>query len=67
MKKIVQTNDDYKGYAEHIRHACRGILLNGDNVLLCYESNTKPFFPFGKIFTQNTIFSVDFPERESYT
>lgn len=43
MKKLILTNDDYKGYAEHIRHACRGILLNGDNVLLCYESNTKQY------------------------
>ena len=32
-------NDDYKGYVNNLRHACRGIIINNGNVLLCYESN----------------------------
>ena len=39
MKKIQLKNDDYKGYVNNLRHACRGIVINNGNVLLCYESN----------------------------
>lgn len=39
MKTIQLKNDDYKGYVNNLRHACRGIVINNENVLLCYESN----------------------------
>jgi len=39
MKSIQLINDDYKGCVNNIRHACRGIIINNGNVLLCYESN----------------------------
>lgn len=43
MDKLQLINDDYKGYVEHVRHACRGILLNGSNILLCYESKENRY------------------------
>lgn len=39
MKIIELINDDYIGCVKNLRHASRGIIINGDNVLLCYESN----------------------------
>lgn len=43
MKSIQLKNDDYKGYVNTIRHACRGIIINNGNVLLCYESNEDKY------------------------
>ncbi|MCR5253217.1 MAG: NUDIX domain-containing protein [Treponema sp.] len=39
MKIIELINDDYIGCVKNLRHACRGIIIIGGNVLLCYESN----------------------------
>ena len=43
MKTIQLKNDDYKGYVNNLRHACRGIIINNGNVLLCYESNEDKY------------------------
>lgn len=39
MKKVQLLNDDYVGHVTHLRHACRGIVMNDGKVLLCYEKN----------------------------
>ena len=36
MKQLKLVNDDYLGYVEHLRHACRGIVVNDGKVLLSY-------------------------------
>lgn len=38
MRKLQLINDDYLGNVEHLRHACRGILVNNGKVLLSYET-----------------------------
>ncbi len=38
MRKLQLINDDYLGHVEHLRHACRGILVNNGKVLLSYET-----------------------------
>ena len=38
MKKIQLINDDYIGRVNHIRHACRGIVVKDDQVLLGYHT-----------------------------
>lgn len=43
MKVIELINDDYIGFVRNLRHACRGIIINGGNVLLCYESNERKY------------------------
>ena len=39
MEVLQLMYDDYKGYIKTLRHACRGIIIEGGKVLLCYESN----------------------------
>ncbi|MBR5349083.1 MAG: NUDIX domain-containing protein [Lachnospiraceae bacterium] len=49
-KQMKLINDDYLGHVEYLRHACRGILLKDDKVLLCYESkNGKYIIPGGGV------------------
>lgn len=43
MKQLKLVNDDYLGYVEHSRHACRGIVINDGKVLLSYESNNEKY------------------------
>lgn len=43
MESIQLINDDYKGYVNNLRHACRGIIINNGNVLLSYESNADRY------------------------
>ena len=38
MRKLQLINDDYLGHVEHLRHACRGILVDNGKVLLSYET-----------------------------
>ena len=47
MKKIQLTNDDYKGYVEHIRHNGRGIIVKDGKLLLSFESNNKRYITPG--------------------
>ena len=50
MKKISLTNDDYLGYVNHLRHACRGIVIKDDMILLNYEmKNNKYMIPGGGV------------------
>ena len=43
MKKLELINDDYLGYVNHLRHACRGIVVKDGNVLLSFESNNNKY------------------------
>ncbi len=50
MKTLVLKNDDYLGYVEHLRHACRGIVVKEGMVLLSYEAkNNKYLIPGGGV------------------
>ena len=50
MKIVQLINDDWLGHADHLRHACRGILVRDGKVLLSYESNNdKYIIPGGGI------------------
>ena len=50
MKKVQLKNDDYLGYVKNLRHACRGIVVNDDKVLLGYEEkNDKYIIPGGGV------------------
>ena len=50
MKKLQLINDDYLGYVNRLRHACRGIVVNDGKVLLSYESkNDKYMIPGGGV------------------
>ena len=43
-------NDDWQGHADHLRHACRGILVHDGRVLLSYETrNDKYIIPGGGV------------------
>ena len=47
MKKIQLTNDDYKGYVEHVRHNARGIVVKDGKVLLSHEVKNKRYITPG--------------------
>ena len=50
-------NDDYVGYSEHLRHACRGILVRDGRILLSYESrNNRYMIPGGGAENGETFF-----------
>ena len=50
MKNLQLINDDYLGYVNRLRHACRGIVVNDGKVLLSYESkNGKYMIPGGGV------------------
>ena len=50
MKKITLISDDYQGHVDYTRHACRGIVVNDNKVLLCYETKEdKYLFPGGGV------------------
>ena len=54
-KQLQIINDDYLGHVEVLRHACRGILLKDDKVLLSYESNhDKYIIPGGGVEPNET-------------
>ena len=56
MRRIQLINDDYSGQADHLRHACRGILVNNGAILLSYESNNdKYIIPGGGIEDNETL------------
>ncbi len=40
MKKIIIKGDNYFGKCNFIRSACRGVIVNGDDILLSYETKT---------------------------
>ena len=49
-KHLLIINDDYLGHVDFLRHACRGILLKDDRVLLSYEvNNDKYLIPGGGV------------------
>ena len=43
MKTIRLINDDYLGHFKHLRHACRGIVVKDDKVLLSYETKENKY------------------------
>ncbi len=48
MKKLQLKNDDFLGYVNNLRHACRGIVVHSGKVLLGYEEkNDKYIIPGG--------------------
>lgn len=50
MKNLQLINDDYLGYVNRLRHACRGIVVKDGKVLLSYESkNDKYMIPGGGV------------------
>ncbi len=50
MKTIQLINDDYLGHVEHLRHACRGIVIKDGRVLLSYETKgDKYIIPGGGV------------------
>ena len=50
MKNLQLINDDYLGYVNRLRHACRGIVVNDGKVILSYESkNDKYMIPGGGV------------------
>ena len=54
-KKIRLINDDWRGHADFIRHACRGILINDGKILLSYEANNdKYIIPGGGVEKNET-------------
>ena len=56
MKKIQLTNDDYKGYVEHVRHNARGIVVKDGKVLLSHEVKNKRYItPGGGLEESETL------------
>ena len=56
MKQIQLINDDYSGRVEHLRHACRGVLVHDGKVLLGYETNyDKYIIPGGGVEGDETF------------
>jgi ADP-ribose pyrophosphatase YjhB (NUDIX family) len=56
VKKIQLTNDDYKGYVEHVRHNGRGIVVKDGKVLLSYEAgNDRYITPGGGLEEGETL------------
>lgn len=54
-KHILLINDDYLGHVDHLRHACRGILVRDGMVLLNYEANnSKYIIPGGGVEENET-------------
>ncbi|MDD7736105.1 MAG: NUDIX domain-containing protein [Bacillales bacterium] len=43
MKTITLISDDYQGHVDYTRHACRGIVVNDNKVLLCYETKEDKY------------------------
>ena len=39
MNKLIIEGSNYFGHFNHVREACRAVILNDDNILLCYETN----------------------------
>ena len=47
MKKLQLINDDYLGHVDHVRHACRGIVVKDGKVLLSCESKFDKYMTPG--------------------
>ena len=43
VRHLQLINDDWLGHADHLRHACRGILLHDGKILLIYEANNDKY------------------------
>ena len=43
MKTITLISDDYQGHVDYTRHACRGIVVNDNKFLLCYETKEDKY------------------------
>ena len=56
MKKISLINDDWSGRVDILRHACRGILIRDEKVLLGYHANEdKYIIPGGGVEENETL------------
>ena len=56
MEKIELINPDYKGYVDVIRHACRGIVVCENKILLGYETKECQYIiPGGGVFVGETF------------
>lgn len=63
MEIIKLTNPDYLGYVDVKRHACRGIIIKGDKILLGYERNIDQYIiPGGGVEDYETL--IDCCKRE---
>ncbi len=55
MKKNIKSND-FLGYISSIRHACRGIIIKDNKILLSYEKNENQYLiPGGGIEENETL------------
>jgi ADP-ribose pyrophosphatase YjhB (NUDIX family) len=56
MNKVNLINPDYTGNINVIRHACRGIVVKGENILIGYQKNIdKYIIPGGGIERRETL------------
>ena len=56
MKQLQLINDDWLGHAEHLRHACRGIVVKDGKVLLSYEEKQDQYLiPGGGVEEGETL------------
>ena len=56
VRHLQLINDDWLGHADHLRHACRGILLHDGKILLIYEANNdKYIIPGGGLEDGETL------------
>lgn len=63
MKSIEIYYEDFKGHVDYIRHACRGIIVKGNQILLIYERNEDRYLtPGGGIEDNET--KIDCLKRE---
>ncbi len=63
MKKLKVVNSDYVGYADVVRHACRGIIVKQGKILLSYEQNLDQYLiPGGGVDADESL--IDCCKRE---
>ena len=43
MKTITLISDDYQGHVDYSRHACRGIVVKDNKILLSYEKKNDKY------------------------
>lgn len=55
MKKYTLISDDYEGHVDYTRHACRGIIVSKNKILLIYQKNeNKYIIPGGGVENNET-------------
>lgn len=56
MDSVQLINDDWLGHADHLRHACRGIIYRDGQILLGYESlEDKYIIPGGGVESDEAL------------